>query len=248
MIENPPAEIDINALEQRRQARAREVHIQGVGAPSVMAAGVQVLAEAMENFAIAPYSGSTVQKESEYRATKINALRTHWNAPKRQVANRSLDKSGRWGEKLNTVLSRLGSGFMIGLVNVRGAGKTQIGVEAMLQVTSNLKTARYCTATDFFVAIKASFKDKTETEASVIAEYRKPSLLVVDEVSKRGQTDWEDRLLFDLLDKRYQDMKDTILIANVTVGEFEAAVGPSLASRIKETGGVINCDWESFRK
>ena len=59
--------------------------------------------------------------------------------------------------------------------------------------------------------------------------------------------DWEDRLLFELLDRRYGDMTDTLLIANSDRQTFLASVGPSLASRIQETGGTVTADWASLR-
>jgi len=70
---------------------------------------------------------------------------------------------------------------------------------------------------------------------------------VIDEIGKRGDTDWENNLLFHLLDKRYQDMTDTIVLANLTAEEMAKSLGPSLSDRMSETGGLIECTWPSRR-
>jgi len=54
-------------------------------------------------------------------------------------------------------------------------------------------------------------------------------------------------MLFELLNRRYNDLKDTILIANKSKAEFQDYIGPSLASRMNETGGIVECNWPSFR-
>lgn len=42
-------------------------------------------------------------------------------------------------------------------------------------------------------------------------------------------------------------MKDTIPIANLKEEEFLKSIGQSAESRLREVGGVIVCDWPSFR-
>ena len=44
-------------------------------------------------------------------------------------------------------------------------------------------------------------------------------------------------------------MLDTILIGNVgTPNELQELMGIPMADRIRETGGVIVCDWPSYRE
>ena len=57
-------------------------------------------------------------------------------------------------------------------------------------------------------------------------------------------------LLTLIVDKRYAEgRKDTVIIANAqTAQEMAALVGPSIASRAVETGGMVDCGvWGSFR-
>jgi len=168
--------------------------------------------------------------------------------PKRQLANLDLDRSGAWGQKHQKIGSMLGTGFIVALIGHRGNGKTQMAVELIRRCAQDGKRSLYATATEFFMDIKATYRqDAKESERNVIQRYGQPALLVLDEIGKRGETDWEDRLLFELVDRRYRDVKDTLLLSNQEGAQFEAAVGAAITSRLNETGGIVECDWESFR-
>lgn len=189
------------------------------------------------------------EMEAEKLHEKMTDARRKWNAPKRAIVLENPDKTGPWGETLAKLEPKLGTGFMIALIGGRGPGKTQMGVELMKSHTKKGKFARYVTATEFFMTIKQTYKPTaTDSEFDAIKDFRLPSLLVIDETGKRSESDWENRLLFELLDKRYQDMTDTLLISNEDHSQFIEAIGPSLASRMNETGGIIQCTWPSFRK
>jgi DNA replication protein DnaC len=96
--------------------------------------------------------------------------------------------------------------------------------------------------------IKATYRPNSDqSELEVLNSFRRPSLLVLDELGKRGQSDWENTLLCELIDCRYRDMRDTILLSNQNQSGFEASVDDSIVSRINETGGIVECTWPSFR-
>jgi DNA replication protein DnaC len=183
------------------------------------------------------------------KRSSISAIRSSWNAPKRH-ATRAEFGAGRWLEQLCSVKTMLGKGggLIIALVGGRGNGKTQMAVELMKWYTEDLKSATFTTAVEFFMAIKATYKAQSLTgEVEIMERFRKPKLLVIDEIGKRGQTEWENTLLFELLNSRYNDMLDSVLIDNRSKEEFIDMIGPSLASRMNEGGGIIECTWPSFR-
>lgn len=181
------------------------------------------------------------------RLRRIQELRSKWNAPPRHV-RKTPDITGKWGEAFAKVRCKLARGCFIALIGNRGTGKTQIAVEAMKITTQDLRSAVYETAYGFFLRIREAYKaDHEYSERQIIAEFRKPALLVLDEIAKRSDKEWQNHLLFHLLDCRYLDEKDTIIISNQPEPEFREMLGPSLSDRMKETGGIITCDWESFR-
>lgn len=175
--------------------------------------------------------------------------------PERPRRNMVEDPQGVWGEALQRAQSRLGKGAIIALVGNRGTGKTQIGAHlvrhASLNPRHDLKRCgppRYVRAMEFFLDIQATFrKESTQAARDVILQYVKPALLVIDEAHERAESTWENRLLTHMIDRRYADMADTVIISNELPAKFAANMGHSVMDRLKETGGIIECKWESFR-
>jgi DNA replication protein DnaC len=55
--------------------------------------------------------------------------------------------------------------------------------------------------------------------------------------------------MFDILNRRYLDMKPTIMISNLPITELTSFVGDRVVDRMRENNGaVIEFDWESNRK
>ena len=159
----------------------------------------------------------------------------------------TIDSSGPWGETLLKLNAMRGTGFLAALVGSRGNGKTQIAVELIRENAKQLVASKFCCTMEFFIDLKATFRSDKESERDVIKSYQKPAFLVLDEIGQRSETEWENRLLFHLINQRYEDSKDTLIIANLEPEQLMAALGPSIASRMNETGGIINCTWPSFR-
>ena len=55
-------------------------------------------------------------------------------------------------------------------------------------------------------------------------------------------------MLYELLNHRYNDLTDTLLISNQDVRQAELSLGPAIVSRLRETGGIIQADWASYRE
>lgn len=154
----------------------------------------------------------------------------------------------KWVGARNGVVSKMGTGCLLALVGNRGTGKTQIAQQAALYMTAQLQgAARYCRAMQFFLEVRDTFKKQETSELDVLKLYRAPRLLIIDELQERGETPWEDRLLSHLIDLRYGDMTDTIMVANLTPKALQDSVGNSIADRMRESGGIIECNWASFR-
>lgn len=83
-------------------------------------------------------------------------------------------------------------------------------------------------------------------------------LLVIDECHQRGETAFEQNTLTNLLDRRYDARKCTILIANQSKAEFSESMGDSVVSpnlrggrdlrlRLAELPQAWNVAWERRR-
>lgn len=157
-------------------------------------------------------------------------------------------KYAAWNEKRSSIENRLGTGVLIALIGIYGNGKTQIGVELIRANARRGIRSLFCTAEDFLADVKATFQQgERRSERDVIQGYRKPRLLVIDEVGANTAKEWEMRPLFQLLNHRYNDKKDTVLISNCEAKELFEVLGPKIKSRMSEGGAIYNCGWPTFR-
>jgi DNA replication protein DnaC len=163
------------------------------------------------------------------------------------------DASTPWGEA-QAKITAMPAGYIVALLGNRGTGKTQIaqnvaGAAALNPLYENEKFApRYITAPMFFRGVRDSFrKDSLVSEIEIMRKFSEYSILVIDEAHERGESDFENRTLTEIIDARYARQRSTILIANLDKKQFAAAVGASIVSRIHEVGAVIECNWKSFR-
>lgn len=200
---------------------------------------------------IKPVSQEFIDKRNaDERAAKVSSLQSVWNAPARHaqtIANRSAKWDAAFQKASASVNAPMG-GTVALIGSRRGTGKTQIGVELMKDAVVQLRPAFFTTAVEFFMRIKETYrKDSHQSEADVIACLCTPFLLVIDEIGKRGGSEWENTLLFELINRRYNACKSTVVIDNRTLKDFSETIGPSIVSRMNESGGIIECEWESFR-
>lgn len=193
-----------------------------------------------------------VSERESYSALSGQEREKRWNSsgvPKRHRSYKA-PTEGPWMETLSSLSMQLGKqGILSALIGPRGTGKTQMAAEAIrYQIYCNATTARYITAMEFFMAIKEGYRSEAQSQEQILLSFRQPALLVIDEITVRSDTAWENMLLTHLIDKRYGSQLDTILIGNCKdSAEVASCVGPSIASRIQECGSVIECNWKSFR-
>lgn len=189
-----------------------------------------------------------LQLIDEKAAGKAQCL--SWGFPRRHLREprQNLKENAEWLEKLNTLGKLSGTGFLVSLVGERWTGKTMMACRLALAhvVRDPNFTALYVRVAEFFIAIKDSYRQDGPSESAQIERFSTPDLLVIDELNDRGDTRWEEMMLTLLIDRRYGDMKDTLVISNHTQEAFEESVGPSIYRRLVQTGGHIKCDWPSF--
>lgn len=161
-------------------------------------------------------------------------------------------------------------GAIIALCGERGLGKTTIAAQIACRMiwedwqsvfdrmdgkrdTVLHRTIQYKKLTGIVSRLKALYGDFGTIDAdrleSLAQHYATVNLLVIDELQECGDDSrHKDRILTDLIDRRYAGKRDTILITNQTAKEFQTTTNASILSRLNEHGGVIVCKWESFRQ
>lgn len=169
----------------------------------------------------------------------------------------------QWLEKYRAALEVACNGGIIAIIGNRGTGKTQMAHHIAQNVklpdivthtkrdgftSRNDRPAIYRTAMDIFLELRSSYSPKAEkTEWELFKGYENAALLVIDEISVSTGSTFEDLKITAIMDKRYQQIRPTILIGNVTPSELSERLGKSVVSRITENGIVIECNWQSYR-
>lgn len=175
-------------------------------------------------------------------------------------------RGDEWQAAYAKALSIAESGGIIVAWGKRGTGKTQIAYQIARNATLRdtrfaqewkdrfalpVKTRPcvYTKAMDIFMRMKNGFSRPDQpSELEIINGLIDAAFLVIDEAHVRGETKYEDDKLTHIIDKRYDAMRPTMLITNLTNKDFAAQLSPSILNRIEEIGGGIECNWESFRK
>ncbi len=148
--------------------------------------------------------------------------------------------------KCKTIVEESGLIFLCGN---RGTGKTQLACCLIGHTCYNIgKTSLYTKAFGVFLDIRNCMQEPGESELTAVREYIRPYFLVIDAYEVRSDSPFENRTLDHIIDKRYDDMKSTLIITNDKLIDFIKNVGPSISDRCNETGGICEFVWDSFRE
>ena len=92
-------------------------------------------------------------------------------------------------------------------------------------------------------------KGSEETESQAIRNFTLPDLLVVDEIGVQFGSQAEQIILTEIINDRYEAMRPTIIISNLTVPQLEEILGKRVVDRFYESGGrVLVFNWQSYRR
>jgi DNA replication protein DnaC len=185
--------------------------------------------------------------------SEIDAILEQRGFPARHRARLREGLHGPGLEKAKELLPKIiGGNCLLLLIGDRGPGKTQIATWwAAERVRAGKFAGWYRKTVDLISEIKVTWNaggKSIGTEDDILKKYRSAAFLVLDEFHERGSSEWEARTLTNIIDHRYDSMRATVLIANMTAAQAQAQIHPSILSRAEETGGVVRCDWASYRQ
>lgn len=135
------------------------------------------------------------------------------------------------------------------MVGKTGTGKTHLACATARTLLNKGKYARYITSEDMAQKIMDAWDSKIpdSTEKSVIYEFTQYDLLILDEYGLNDR-DKRRELVHKVLYARYDRMKPTMLISNLTLIELQKDLGDRLWSRFQQGGlTVVECNWTDQR-
>lgn len=150
----------------------------------------------------------------------------------------------------STFKDRFEAGGGLVLCGQAGTGKTHLASSIINHIKKVYYIPVFTSALGVTRHVKATYnKNNDKTELQAISDFVRPDLLVIDEVGVQFGTDAEKIILFEVINRRYQEMKPTILISNLNITELGDYIGERVVDRMFEGGGaVIAFDWSSYRR
>jgi len=159
-----------------------------------------------------------------------------------------LSKHAQWSKAFLQACRVVDNRGIIVFLGPRGTGKTQCATEVGRRHVLMERQVRYQRGREVCMHLREAFGPGNISEIEAIKRLCYPDLLVIDEIDERLDSDFERRSLTLLIDRRYGDMKPTILIGYMDEMGFKDEMGSSVVDRIAETGGILEFGWKSFRK
>ena len=96
---------------------------------------------------------------------------------------------------------------------------------------------------------KKDFDDdnRDETESDVLDKYSSCELLILDDLGSEKTSDFTIQSLYLIIDRRYRNLKPTIITTNLTLPEIGEKIDARIASRLSEMK-VIEINMPDYRK
>ena len=130
-----------------------------------------------------------------------------------------------------------------------GTGKTHLAIGIAHEIIKRDYYPLFITVAGMVRYVKESWsrsEERTETES--IAEFVLPDLLILDEVGVQFGSDTEKLILFEIMNKRYEKMKPTIVLSNLDAKGLALSLGERVVDRLREDGGrAVLFPWGSYR-
>lgn len=139
------------------------------------------------------------------------------------------------------------SGSVLIFSGKAGTGKSHLAI-AIAQFIMTKRTALYSNALDLVRLIRDTWrKDSEATELEVLDMLGNVDLLIIDEVGVQYGTDNEQMLMFDIINRRYRDLKPMILLTNLGTAGLSEYLTERSYDRLRENGKWVTFEWESYR-
>lgn len=135
------------------------------------------------------------------------------------------------------------------LIGKPGCGKTHLACAVGLEVLNAGRSVRYTTITDMVRRLTDTWRNRDgECESEVLAELGTVDLLILDEAGMQSGSNVELTKICEVIDRRYNAPRPTIVISNLGVEALKPLVGDRVIDRLRDSGSqLIAFDWPSYR-
>lgn len=100
-------------------------------------------------------------------------------------------------------------------------------------------TPLFASIPELLMQIRSSYKRNDLSEEELLDRYSKSDILMLDDLGAEKPTEWVLQTLYLIIDRRYRDMKRTIISSNYTLDQIAKRLDDRISSRIAGMCEVI---------
>lgn len=132
-----------------------------------------------------------------------------------------------------------------------GTGKNHLATAIARTVLEMGRSVLQVTAYEMILRLRQTWKkdDAGPSEAEIIRKFAAVDLLIIDEIGKQFGAKGSDEVqIFAVINRRYLDMKPTIVMSNESAQGIERYMGIAAFDRLCERGMLIEFTGSSYRR
>ena len=157
------------------------------------------------------------------------------------------------GRYINTFADRLREGNCLVFHGKPGTGKTMLSLLTYEALAKAGFTVGYESSLQFLRQLKEKEFESSASYTALLESYLRQSLLIIDEVTEcvgksNFPADWERKILFNLINARYEKQLCTIVLTNRHKDEMITRLGEPIVGRLSEKGLFLAFNWTSYRQ
>jgi hypothetical protein len=134
----------------------------------------------------------------------------------------------------------------LGIIGVSGAGKTRAAVMLLHRLHTQNRSVCFIKATEITLVARDRYSDEPTIKnlaTGRIARFYKSDVILIDDIGKGRLTPTAEELLFDVIDRRNENMLPTLWTSNMNAKGLQQAFsedrGDALIRRLREFTKVI---------
>lgn len=159
-------------------------------------------------------SGEATRPSEDEQIAEIIANAWNSKVTRAGIPQRYREAECDLGSKMYENAARAGVGAF--LHGPTGTGKTYAACAAVLKALKSGRDARYITTHELLGKMKDEFGEEKWVSKQITSAW----LLVLDEAGEGDDSKWDVAALFDLINRRYDEMLPTIICSNYTIPEL----------------------------
>lgn len=139
-----------------------------------------------------------------------------------------------------------GKNFLV-LLGFPGVGKTYFCAALLNYFWDQGLDVHYTISRHFFQKIQEAIRENGN-QYYVIQNLAEKEILIIDDIGAGTNTEWQQEMLLELIDLRYNSQKPTVITSNLKYDEIKEILGARIYSRLRASENLMLGMWEKDRR